>query len=165
MKKSFHKLNIRQHKSVIPERGNMRQAYCLKRVSRPQCTDKECRRHHEVSLSWGNISPGKPRQLELAKQSTGEERAEQRKIPGAFFIQLSSDKNMHMRRGTWWLSWLSNQLLISAQVMISWWWDQAPHWALHWSWSLLRILSLPLPLPLPCLCSLSLSLSLSKINK
>ena len=48
-----------------------------------------------------------------------------------------------------WLSWLSVWLLISAQVMISWSWDQAPHWVLCWLWSLLGILSLSLSLSLP----------------
>ena len=51
-----------------------------------------------------------------------------------------------------WLSQLSIGLLISAQVMIPGWWHRAPHPALHWVWSPLKILSLPLPLPLPCLC-------------
>ena len=59
-----------------------------------------------------------------------------------------------------WLSQLSLHLLISAQVMISWFmgWSSMSGSALT-VWSLLRILSLPLPLPLP------FSLSLSKINK
>ena len=48
-----------------------------------------------------------------------------------------------------WLSWLSTQLLILAQVMISQFVSQAPAWN-----------SLFLSLPLPHLCSLSL-----KINK
>ena len=38
-----------------------------------------------------------------------------------------------------WLSGLSVQLLISAQVMIPGLWDWAPCWALHWAWSLLKV--------------------------
>ena len=56
-----------------------------------------------------------------------------------------------------WLSQLSVLLLISAQVMIPGWCDQALHGSLCRAWSLLGILSLCLSL---CLC-LSLSLSLS----
>ena len=37
-----------------------------------------------------------------------------------------------------WLSQLSIQLLISAQVLISGLWIQAPHWAPHLAWSLLK---------------------------
>ena len=54
-----------------------------------------------------------------------------------------------------WLSQLSIQLLISAQVMTTKLWDEAPCWALHWVWSLFKI-----PPPPPSLL-LSLSLSLS----
>ena len=62
-----------------------------------------------------------------------------------------------------WLSKLSVQLFILAQVMISESWDQAQCQALHWAWSLLKILSFPLllsPNATPvheCLCLLSLS--------
>ena len=60
-----------------------------------------------------------------------------------------------------WLSWLSIQLLILAQVMTSGSRAQALHQALHSAKSLLEILSLSLPLPLllPCSCATSLSLS------
>ena len=37
-----------------------------------------------------------------------------------------------------WLSRLSVQLLISAQVLISGFWVQALCWAPHWAWSLLK---------------------------
>ena len=62
-----------------------------------------------------------------------------------------------------WLSWLSVQLLILSQViMIPGSWDPARCWALHWAWSLLKILSVT---SLSCCLSpwraLSLSLSLS----
>ena len=55
-----------------------------------------------------------------------------------------------------WLGGLSLQLLVSAQVAISWsvGWSPASGSALP-AQSLLRILSLPLSLPLPCSCSLS----------
>ena len=43
-----------------------------------------------------------------------------------------------------WLNWLSIQLLISSQVMIPGSWHQTPCLALHWAWSLLKILSLSL---------------------
>ena len=50
-----------------------------------------------------------------------------------------------------WCSWLSSWVLMSAQVMISGWWDgtlgQAP---LSWG-NLLEVLPLPLPLPTTCL--------------
>ena len=59
-----------------------------------------------------------------------------------------------------WCSWLSIQLLVLAQVVISWSWYQAWHWALCSVWSLLEILS-PSPSAHPtCVPSLSL-----KINK
>ena len=44
-----------------------------------------------------------------------------------------------------WLSWLSDWLLISAQVMISGSCDGAPCWAPSSAWSLLEIPRLPLP--------------------
>ena len=47
-----------------------------------------------------------------------------------------------------WLSRLSIQLLISAQVMIPGSWDEAQRWAPGWVWGLLEILSLPLSAPL-----------------
>ena len=58
-----------------------------------------------------------------------------------------------------WLSCLSGQLLISAQVMISGSWDQAPYGGPHWMWSVLKILRLSLSLfhsPRPHIHSLSL---------
>ena len=60
-----------------------------------------------------------------------------------------------------WLSWLSIQLLISVQVMISPSWDGAPGCALCWAWSLLKILFL---CPSPA-CTYALSHSLSKEKK
>ena len=57
-----------------------------------------------------------------------------------------------------WLSLLSNRLLIWTQVIIRGSWDRAPSQALHWAWSLLKILFLSLPLL--HLHTLSLSLSL-----
>ena len=54
-----------------------------------------------------------------------------------------------MSRSTWGFSQLSVWLLILAQVMISELWDQVPHWAPHWMWNLLKILSL-CPLPPKC---------------
>lgn len=54
-----------------------------------------------------------------------------------------------------WCSWLSNWLLVLAQIVISW----TPRQALRPAWSLLKILC-PLHSALP-----SLSCSLSKINK
>jgi len=60
-----------------------------------------------------------------------------------------------------WLSQLSLQLFILAQVMISESWNQAPHWALHWVQSPLVPLPLLLPPPTPVL---SLSLSPPQIN-
>ena len=45
--------------------------------------------------------------------------------------------------GTWWLSWLSVWLLISAQVLTSRSWVQAPWWALYWVWSLLKKKMIP----------------------
>ena len=64
---------------------------------------------------------------------------------------------------------LSVQLLILAQIMISWFVSLSPALGSALTvWSLLEILSLPLSLPLPWLAlflSLSLSLSLSKISK
>ena len=51
-----------------------------------------------------------------------------------------------------WLSWLNVWLLILAQVMISQTWDQAPRWALHCVWTLIKILS-----PSPHLHMLSLN--------
>ena len=47
-----------------------------------------------------------------------------------------------------WLSQLSIQLLVFAQVMIPGSWDRAPCQTLGWVWSLLGILSLPLRPPL-----------------
>ena len=65
-----------------------------------------------------------------------------------------------------WLSRLSIRILISAQAVISWLWDRAPHQALHWAWSLLGILS-PSPSAPPsvcsCVCASALSLN-KKIN-
>ena len=53
--------------------------------------------------------------------------------------------------------------LISTQVMISGLWDQAPHWALHWAWSLLTILSISLcSSPHSYVCSLTLFLKKEK---
>ena len=40
-----------------------------------------------------------------------------------------------------WLSLFSIRLLILAQVVTSGLWDPAPHQALHWAWSMLKILS------------------------
>ena len=51
-----------------------------------------------------------------------------------------------------WLSWLSLQLLISAQVMILELWDWAPSWALHWAWTLLRVLFLSQSAPPLAVC-------------
>ena len=51
-----------------------------------------------------------------------------------------------------WLSQLSVWLLIWAQVMILWLWDQAQCWDLPWAWTLLKIFFLP--------CSKKNSLSL-----
>ena len=49
-----------------------------------------------------------------------------------------------------WLSELGTQPLISAGVVVSRLWDQAPPQALHWVLRiLLRILSFSLPLPFP----------------
>ena len=58
----------------------------------------------------------------------------------------------------WWLSWLSVQLLISVQVMTSWFVSSSPasDFALTVQ-SLLEILSLPLSLFLFPTCTLSLS--------
>ena len=65
-----------------------------------------------------------------------------------------------------WLSRLSIRLLMSAQVMISWFVGSSPAWGTALTaWSLLGILSLPLSLSLsaPPLLKLSLSFSL-KMN-
>ena len=51
------------------------------------------------------------------------------------------------RRGAEWLSWLSVQLLISAQVMISGWWYQATHQPLCSAGNLLNTLSPILSVP------------------
>ena len=60
----------------------------------------------------------------------------------------------------WWLSGLSVQLLVSAQVTTPRFMSSSPAWGPALTvWSLLGILCLPLSLPLPR------SLSLSKINK
>ena len=64
--------------------------------------------------------------------------------------------------GAWVAHWLSFQLLISAQVMISGLWAQALHWAPCWAWRLLKILSPSPPPPLMLSLSPSLSLSVSK---
>ena len=65
-----------------------------------------------------------------------------------------------------WLSWLSVWLLISAQVMISQLWDQAPHWALSWqhepAWDSLSPSLLPHPYHASAL-SFSLSLKINKL--
>ena len=62
-----------------------------------------------------------------------------------------------------WFSWLSIQLLISAQVMIPGLWDQAPVLDSVQVWSLLKILPLSLP---PSLClSLSFCPSPPKMKK
>ena len=77
---------------------------------------------------------------------------------------LSSKLLTSVKKTFWahrWLSQLSNQLMISAQVMISALWEQALHPQAPCSaGSLLKILWLPLLLPLPLL-----SLSLSLIHK
>ena len=75
------------------------------------------------------------------------------------FDYLHSQK-VNISRAPGWLSWLNVQLLISAQVTISWLWDRAPHWPLCWLWSLLKSLSLPLSLSPSLSLSLSLALSL-----
>lgn len=62
-----------------------------------------------------------------------------------------------IHRACEWLSWLSCQLLISTQVIISAPWDWAPHWAPCLVSSLLEIL-------LECLSPTSCVCSLSKIN-
>ena len=66
-----------------------------------------------------------------------------------------------------WLSWLSVQLLISAQVMISWFLRSSPMLSfVLTAWSLFGILSLSPFISVPPSLSLSLSLSLSDtINK
>ena len=46
-----------------------------------------------------------------------------------------------MFRAPGWLSLFSIRLLILAQVVTSGLWDPAPHQALHWAWSMLKILS------------------------
>ena len=55
-----------------------------------------------------------------------------------------------------WLSPLSVQLLISAQVMISWFLYLALPGARHWQWGACLRFFLPLSLPLPCVFSFSL---------
>ena len=60
-----------------------------------------------------------------------------------------------------WLSQLSIQLLVLAQVMFSGLWDWAPCRAPCWTWKLLGIFSLPFPYP-QCLNVCPHSLSLSK---
>ena len=65
-----------------------------------------------------------------------------------------------------WLSWLSIELWISAQVMISWFVGSSPASGCSLTvWSLVGILSLLLSLPLPPCLSLSLSLYLKINNK
>lgn len=59
-----------------------------------------------------------------------------------------------------WLHWFGVQPLISAQVMLGGWGDRAPHQALRWPWSLLKVLPLPLS-PSPPHCTYPL-LSLPK---
>ena len=64
-----------------------------------------------------------------------------------------------------WLSWLSVQLLISGQVVISRFMSLSPTWgSVLTVWSLLGILSPSVSAPPPHVLFLSLSLSL-KINK
>ena len=64
-----------------------------------------------------------------------------------------------------WLSQLGIWLWISAQVVILGTWDWAPHGALCWVWSLLRVLSLTPSPSVPPLHSLSRALSLSLKKK
>ena len=60
---------------------------------------------------------------------------------------------------------VKHQLLIAAQVMISWSWYWTPHQATCWVWALLRILALPITLSLSSACTRSHSLSLKKKRK
>lgn len=66
--------------------------------------------------------------------------------------KINTQNELHFR-GAWWPSWLSIQLVTSAQVLISGSWDWAPHWALHSAASLLEIYL--------CLCLSFHALSLS----
>ena len=64
-------------------------------------------------------------------------------------LMLRNKYNLKKKKETFgvpgWHSWLSVQLLVSAQVMVSGSGDQALHWALHSSWSLLKMFSPPAP--------------------
>ena len=58
--------------------------------------------------------------------------------------------SMSIKTGaTVWLSQLGIWLLILTLVLISVLWDPAPHRALHWVWSLLRVISLLFHCPSP----------------
>ena len=53
-------------------------------------------------------------------------------------------------RGAWWLSWFSVRLLVSAQVLISWFVSLSSSWGSVLAvWGLVGVLSLPLSPPLP----------------
>ena len=77
---------------------------------------------------------------------------------------ISNDAIKQKRGAAGWLSALNIQFLVSAQVMISGSWSQAPCWAAHSMQRLLGILSLSLSFSSssqrPCMLSLPLSLSL-----
>ena len=74
-------------------------------------------------------------------------------------ILLLSSRNYFKTFGVpGWLSWLSVQLLVLAQVVISWIVSSSlTSVSLLTAWSLLDILSLPFSVPLSCSLSMSLS--------
>lgn len=56
------------------------------------------------------------------------------------FNHVVSFNNYNKMRVPGWLRRFSVWFLMSAQVLISGLWIQAPHWAPHWAWSLLKII-------------------------
>ena len=84
-------------------------------------------------------------------------------VTQSVILMLFCCKHSHFQRSssvamTGWLSWLGDQVLVSAQVMVEGLWDWAPFWAPCSVENLFDILSPSLSAPHPCASAYSLFL-------